>query len=78
MNILDEMQKYNRIYEVCFNKIFNLLEKERNQYTEFLFENNISVVRNITYDHQEGYLYIAPQGNLTKEEVEKMYKLWKK
>nr|DAI89667.1 MAG TPA: hypothetical protein [Caudoviricetes sp.] len=70
------MRKYNFLYESCFNKIMELLEKEQKQYNEFLDKLSISVVPN---PNQEGEtFYFSPQHkDLTKEKVDKLYEIYK-
>lgn len=67
MKLIDEMQKYRFMYESSFNQIMNLIDKERRQYLDFLTSSNISIVSD---------RYFSPKKELTKQEVEDLYKIY--
>lgn len=74
MSAIDKMRYYSHIYHTCLNKIWSLLDKESKQYNEFLVESGISVVP----DLGEGgsYFYFSPEKQLTKQEVDELYKIY--
>lgn len=52
-NNIDKLQKYRLMYEDCMNRIGGMLEEEMDNYSEFLFNENISVLPDGFYKNGE-------------------------
>lgn len=53
MNNIEKLKKYRYIYETCMNKLDGLLKEEMDNYSEFLYDENIAVLPDGLYKKGE-------------------------